>query len=211
MIKERRGEYQTLLNARDARPYIADKLPTRWVWRDSFRCEPGEIFFSLVEREFAQRVQASFSDDQPVLIEPHNKAKPEVVNKAWGWERWQALANLQSVPLVQVGPKNARTLDGVQRIETETFRDACAVLSVCRGYVGPEGGMHHAAAALGIPAVVLFSGFISPELTGYMEHRNIYHGGAPCGSRLPCTHCRESLDAISVEEVDANLKELLDV
>lgn len=203
LIPERRGEYQTLLNAANARPYIEGKLPTRWVWRENFRVEPGEIYLTRAEKAFASPYAGA------VLIEPHCKRKPEAVNKTWPWSRWQELADHLCVPMIQVGPPHVQILRNVRFVETQTFRDACAVLSVCRAYVGPEGGLHHAAAALGVPAVVLFSGFIPPSITGYAEHRNIYHGGSACGSRLPCAHCQESLDAISVHEVENNLQEIL--
>ncbi len=93
---------------------------------------------------------------------------------------------------------------------TTTFRQALAVLSVCRAFVGTEGALHHGAAAVGTPAVVLFSEFISPDVTGYPQHRNLRQAGAACGSRKPCKGCAESMRAISVLEVVANLKEILE-
>jgi ADP-heptose:LPS heptosyltransferase len=89
-----------------------------------------------------------------------------------------------------------------------TFRLACAVLANCRAFVGTEGGLHHAAAALGIPSVVLFSEFIGPDITGYKTHRNLRHAGPACGSRLPCQGCVDSMNAISVDEVTTNLWEV---
>jgi hypothetical protein len=196
------GKFQSLLNGPGVRPYVEQKLATRWVWRGNFRCEPGEIYLTEAERAFAAPWRGR------VLVEPNLKDKPEQVNKRWAFERWQALADLRLAEFVQVGPPGTRLLRGVEHAVTQNFRLACAVLSVCRGFVGHEGGLHHAAAALRVPAVVLFSGFISPAITGYETQRNIHHGGAACGSRLPCLHCRESMEAISVEEVAANLRAL---
>ncbi len=90
-----------------------------------------------------------------------------------------------------------------------TFRQAAAILSVCRAYVGPEGAMHHAAAALNIPSVVLWSEFISPEITGYETQRNIRHANATCGARVPCVGCRLSMELITVEEVLQELEAVL--
>ena len=47
------------------------------------------------------------------------------------------------------------------------------MLSGARAAVLHEGGLHHAAAALGMPAVVLFGGMISPRNTGYDVHVNL--------------------------------------
>jgi ADP-heptose:LPS heptosyltransferase len=94
-------------------------------------------------------------------------------------------------------------------VQTPSFRAAAAVLANAVAFVGTEGGLHHAAAALGRPAVVLFSEFISPAITGYRTHRNLYHAGQPCGSRSACSGCRASMEAISVDEVVSNLLEIV--
>lgn len=203
IVRDRAQHCQALLNGPNARPYIAQKSATHWHWR-KYQCEPGEIYLTDAERAQAQRWRGH------VLIEPNVKAtRPDAVNKQWIWERWQRLAQMALAPMVQVGQSGTRLLDGVAHAQTATFREACAVLSGCAAYVGTEGGLHHAAAALGVPAVVLFGGFISPASTGYLAHRNLFRGGAACGARLPCRHCREAMAAISVSEVATNLQELL--
>lgn len=204
IVRERRGNYfQGLLNGPNARPYIEAKHATRWVWKDNFRVVPGEIYLTPLERAFAEPYRGR------VLIEPNVKSKPEAINKAWQPKRWQAVVDSELADMVQTGAAGVPTLAGVERVVTSDFRLACAVLSVCRAFVGTEGGLHHAAAALGVPAVVLFSGFIPPKITGYETHRNIYYGGGACGSRLPCVHCKEAMEAISVDEVCENLKAIL--
>jgi hypothetical protein len=62
--------------------------------------------------------------------------------------------------------------------------------------------MHHGAAAMNIPAVVLFGGFVPPAVTGYDSHTNLT-GGAEfaCGSFRYCEHCIAAMKAISVDEV----------
>jgi ADP-heptose:LPS heptosyltransferase len=106
---------------------------------------------------------------------------------------------------------NSRPLpgDNVLHVLTPTFRHAMAALSVCRAFVGTEGGLMHAAAAVNVPGVILWSEFISPDITGYTMHRNLRHAGVACGSRLNCSGCRASMAAITVGEVADNLKELL--
>ena len=75
---------------------------------------------------------------------------------------------------------------------------ACAILEHAALYIGNEGGLHHAPAALGVPAVVIFGGYITPWNTGYDGHINLYadHPLSPCGERLPCDHCRVCMASI---------------
>ena len=187
-----------LVNGGGVRPYIAKKLPDRWVWK-AWQIRPGEIFLTQEEIEFGQRFAGR------ILIEPNTREA--VSNKAWIFDRWQELVD-RGGHFVQVGAPGARRLRGVEFVETPTFRHACAVMAASRAFVGAEGGLHHAAAAFARPAVVLFSEFISPEYTGYSEHRNIRHAGAYCGARLPCEGCRASMEAITVDEVHRNLLEI---
>ncbi len=200
IIRREEPGCNVLLNAPGARPYIAAKYETRWVWR-AWDKAPGEIFLTESERRFAEPYRGC------VLIEPHTKVADG--NKAWYWERWQAVVDeLPNVRFVQTGPFNTRPLQRVELVTT-TFRQAAAILSVSRAFVGTEGALHHAAAALSVPAVVLWSEFISPEITGYESHRNLRHAGQACGARVPCIGCRISMDLIKVGEVIQQLTEVL--
>lgn len=190
-----------LTNASGARPYIAAKLPDRWIWK-RWATAPGEIYLSRDELAFGEKHGGG------VLVEPHTKVAGS--NKAWPFDRWQEFARTRD-DLVQVGKADSQRLDGVRFVETPSFRHACAVLSASRGFVGTEGGLHHAAAALGIRGVVLFSAFISPDVTGYPGHINIYKGapGLGCGSRNRCQCCLDAMERITVEEVVRNVKEMV--
>lgn len=199
VLKRPHGRFQKLISGGGVRPYIADKSPARWTWK-RWPIEPGEIFLSADEKRFGAQHGGK------VVVEPHTKVAGG--NKAWPWDRWQQLADRFPGALVQVGPPGTRTLRGVPLVVTPTFRHACAVLSASRAFAGCEGGLHHAAAALGVPAVVLFSEFISPEYTGYALHRNLRHAGEACGMRTPCDGCRQSMLAITVDEVERNLREI---
>jgi ADP-heptose:LPS heptosyltransferase len=142
---------------------------------------------------------------RPVVIEPTVKDMGACVgaNKQWPIERYlrvaAGLADDGEFP-VSLGPTRGGW-DVLPRVITETFRDALCVLSLARLYIGPEGGLHHAAAALGVPAVVIFGGFSSPAATGYPWHVNIAAPGKPCGSTAYCAHCRDAMAAITVERV----------
>jgi ADP-heptose:LPS heptosyltransferase len=92
-------------------------------------------------------------------------------------------------------------LAGVEQLETRSFRDVLAVLANASLYIGGEGGLHHGAAAVSIPAVVIFGGFIPPSVTGYATHANLTGGAEACGSLKPCAHCRKAMAAISIDDV----------
>jgi hypothetical protein len=57
---------------------------------------------------------------------------------------------------------------------------------------------------------VLFSEFISPDVTGYGTQINIRHAGEPCGSRVPCAGCAASMMAIDVDEVAHGLRRAIE-
>lgn len=175
----------------------------RWMWNYDFRPIPGEVFLSDAEICLGQVARGS------ILIEPnvpqHKTCSP---NKQWPVDRYQRVADelRHSGHVVSqlIYPGARHRLAGVRYLLTETFRQALAALSQSRLYVGPEGGMHHGAAAVGVPAVVIFGSWIPPEVTGYDSHVNVVgtdrsHRG--CGILRRCDHCRRSLDSITVDRV----------
>lgn len=192
---------QRLVNGSGIRPYIQAKNTHRWYWRP-YTPIPGELYLTAEERKFAAPHAGM------IMVEPNIKLNGHV-NKAWPFERWQALVDSGPTPMVQCGPVGTRWLNGVRRVTTIDFRQACAVLAVSRSFVGSEGGLHHAAAALCIPAVTLWSEFIAPTVTGYATQRNVRHAGEPCGSRIPCPTCAASMAAITVAEVEEELRGIL--
>ena len=201
---ERLSKTQSLKSAPSFRPYIAEKYDSRWVWKD-FECTPGEIYFSEDELAFAAKYSGG------IVIEPNTKAKASP-NKNWGRQRWVELVGLMldhGLPIWQLGEEGTQTIAGVQHIKTPSFRHGCAVLARARAAVLPEGGLHHAAAAVGVHAVVIYGGYISPAQTGYALHTNLFTGGKPCGSRQPCKHCDEAMAAITPQAVFDSLLSFL--
>lgn len=178
-----------------------DAKNNRWLWNFDFHAIPGEMFFSNEEARDGRRYGKGF-----VVIEPEVvNWKSSAPNKDWGRARYQQVARILKADghrVVQFcHEKSGPTLDGVERIATRNFRDALAILSHASLLVSPEGGLHHGAAAVGIPAIVLFGGFIPPQVTGYDSHINLTGGAEACGSLKPCKHCRDALDRITAEEV----------
>jgi len=67
-----------------------------------------------------------------------------------------------------------------------------------------EGGVSHIAAALNVPAVVVFGGFSDPAWTGYTGHKNIVSDTdyRHCYSNLPCQNDFKCWDAITLDRVE---------
>lgn len=170
-----------------------------WTWNHEFRAAPGEIYFSDDEDRFAESVGRGF-----IVIEPNIPEKLGAINKRWPVERYDDVARklMHDGYDVRQFSFGLHRIDGVKQIKTKDFRHAARVLKNAALYIGPEGGLHHASAAVGIPAVVLFGGFIPPAVTGYGFHTNLTGGATKfCGSLGVCRHCLEAMDAISVADV----------
>jgi ADP-heptose:LPS heptosyltransferase/Flp pilus assembly protein TadD len=191
------------------RPYVCQlrSTPEKLFYTD-WSVAPGEIFLTEAETQWADQVLAPLAGAPFTILEPSTK-NDSGGNKNWLWDRWIEVCAKLSMPSVQLGPDQARALPGAHRIVTPSFRLACAVLSRATAIICTEGGLHHAAAALGIPGVVIFGGFVHPRTTGYPIHMNLFNGGEPCGNRRYCPHCRSIMEAISVEDVLGSLQTIL--
>jgi len=199
-------------NAIGCRPYIRYPFThsTGWTftnWRAADHV--GRLY--LTERELAIGVDVRNALGRFVVLEPSPIAKSNP-NKAWGFDRFVALVRAwPSQRFVQFKHPDSKLVPCVTAVPVETFRDACGVLAASAGYVGPEGGLHHASAVLGVPAVVIFGGCTSVRTTGYPMHINLADDGpgTPCGKWVPCAHCREAMARITVEQVKQAMGRML--
>ena len=180
-------------NIPNRRPYITLGTPERYYYNLEFKAEPGELY--LTEEEKASCIKGA------VIVEPNTKDYGFSSNKAWPWERWQELVKRLDLPWVQLGPPEAKSLDGVQRVVTKTFREALGYINGASLVVTTDGAMHHAAAALNVPAVVLWGGLAPHTVLGYDSHTNICKTDRVCGSFHACAHCSDAMNAITVDEV----------
>lgn len=183
-----------------------DAKGLRWVWNYQFKAQPGELFLSEGELEFANRYK--YGDF--VLIEPNVPMwKRQAQNKLWPINSYQAVVDLMTrrhgATFVQLHYSGmAQQLVRVKHLSVPSARHAFAVLARAKLYIGAEGGMHHAAAAFGLPAVVLFGGFAPPSVLGYETHANLTGDAkGACGSMHRCSHCLRAMKSISPEQVVA--------
>jgi len=166
-----------------------------WEWNLEFKVKRGELFFSADE--------IYDQDEKLILIEPNLPNKTNSLNKEWPLDRWRLLTNELGhrgwkVRQFGYGGKNRV----VTEVITSTFRQAAGRLLSARLAILPEGGLHHAAAAVGTPAVVLFGGFAPPVVLGYDTHVNLVGTGLiACGSFRRCSHCIAAMNSITVDDV----------
>ena len=202
------------------RPYrnYGKHLPKdNYNWKKSFKPKKGEFFFSKAEIGFAKQVisaiKKKIGQRKIIFIEPHVKKRLGSENRDWGFEKWQKIVfELNSLfDFIQITYGDRKPIKGCININDVNFRTSAAILSMCDLFIGPEGGMHHAAAATGRVGIVIFGGHISPSITGYNFHRNLYvkHTMSPCGNKLICQHCKHCLNKIKTEEVISEVKKII--
>jgi len=174
----------------------------RLIWNYDFKVQPGEFFFSASEQECG--LAPGF-----VVIEPNVNRGPDpatdyLINKQWhsyGEVADRLLSEHRRVVQFVYNSTSYR-LPGATLIQTPSFRYAATILAHASLFIGPEGGMAHAAAALNVPAVVLFGGWGPPAVLGYDSNTNLTGGETHfCGQLEPCTQCAAAMERIGAGEV----------
>lgn len=141
-------------------------------------------------------------------------------SKQWDFAHWRRFLELL--------PPEIETLRfaGVEEPATPTerahhremvvvdLRLSAALLQQADAFVGQESGMAHLATALGVPSVVLFTGFVPPDVYGYPQNVNLVPDlpYAPCWEKDGCAPCGAEIctRAVQPEDVLEKLLDLLD-
>jgi hypothetical protein len=180
-------------NYQGHRPYLKGTKNGRLLFNDDYKPRVGEIYFNQEEKKNIAKIDKDY-----IVVEPNVKrVYAHTVNKAW--DKWEELFK-HDLPWLQLGDVTVKRYTKWK--ETNTFREALQILSKAKLFVGTDGGLHHAAAALGIPSIVIWTGFTSPRHLGYDTHTNIHDGSEPCGTYDGvCQHCLLKSKAITVEQV----------
>jgi ADP-heptose:LPS heptosyltransferase len=196
------------------RPYLdyGKCTDTHQAFREDFRPTPGEIHIGDNFKLWAdQKLKEAKVHGPFIILEPNTKGTMGG-NKDWPFDRWQELVRKigRATSVVQLGAADKRALSGVHRIPTHNFISALAIMDRAKLVVTTDGGLHHAAAAMNKPAVVIWGSRTNPKILGYPQHKNLYSGdGVSCGAIVPCRHCREGMEAITVDQVWEAVKSLL--
>lgn len=153
-----------------------------------------------------------------VIVDPHTNRDYFGELRAWPRDRWvslvQKMRDAHSVlAFVQIGISGGEPLPDVVDLRGKIdFRTACALLKRSRLFVGTEGGLMHAANAVGAKALVLWGGVTVPEFAGYPSRQRTICKRvpcAPCGQLGWCDNGHICMQRISVGEVFAAANELL--
>lgn len=186
-----------IIDGGGARPYIKSWHGRRAIFNLDYRPRAGRIYITDQERE------------QVTLKPPYAIVSPELKkgaspNKDWGRKRWEEVIKDFPIPVYQLCPDDSvKPIAGAIPYKTESFRLAVAAIERAAVVMSAEGGTHHMAASVGVPAVVVFGSFVPPQVTGYDFHYNIAveteHGY--CGNWNPCEICKESMKSIKPEFV----------
>jgi hypothetical protein len=181
-----------------------------------------ELFFTAEEEQAAHEfLQAKkVVPHQFVALEPHSKIDWFGDLRTWPWDHWVNLTEQLRAgktfnrPLVQVGVPGKPLLPGVVDLtEAGSFRRAALILKKAALFVGTEGGLMHAAQAVGAPAVIIYGGVTLPEYSGYPQNQRTvcrYVECAPCGRRRFCPYDKKCLNEILPETVAIAIQEELD-
>ncbi|UTU09469.1 hypothetical protein CcrBL47_gp183 [Caulobacter phage BL47] len=200
-------DYQAMrraLVAQGQRVFKQKKLAStlgRYIWKMDYRPTPAPIKQTAEE----EMITARWAKTPFVAIEPYIKdAAPRA--KQWPVEYMaETVRRLrdQGVKVVQISAGGQDIMPGATMAATRSYREALAVLKAASLYIGPEGGLHHGAAAMGTKAVVMFGGYIDPLVTGYDMHVNLTGGvEQSCGVREGhCPHCKEAMAKITPDLV----------
>lgn len=171
-----------------------------YIWNYNYKAKPARVAFDSAQSEVIHQ----WSKEPFICVEPFIKDKAPP-NKQWPLDRFGAVIKLMSqhIRVVQLSPPERETnFPGATRVTPNSFKDALAYIKASKLYIGPEGGLHHGAAATDTPAVVLFGGYVPPAVTGYDSHTNLVGDNDRfCGRKTECPHCLAVMDSILPSDV----------
>lgn len=138
----------------------------------------------LTERE-VQRARDAYPG-RYVAVCPAGKTAFSSNRREWGLANFQELRDmLGQYRFVQIGLMRDPLLDNVSDARGLSVRESAAILHNAWFFIGLEGGFMHVARAVGTRSVIIFGGYILPEMSGYEENINI-------SSEVDCSPCYNS-------------------
>ena len=207
---------------------IIDLKKRKFFWKRDFPLIPGNIFFQKKELLLASKIileikqrwlKLKNKDPKKIIfINPDSKKNFLIknnqqdinksehnINKEWPEDYWKIILkelSKDNLIIQTYSDENNTVYEKFYSIKCN-FRTACSILNLSDIYLGAEGGLAHAAAALNKNAIVIFGSWISPEITGYSDHINLYKNSEneACGNLNPCEHCLSSMKKITPQDV----------
>jgi ADP-heptose:LPS heptosyltransferase len=121
-----------------------------------------------------------------IAVCPASKKDFSANRKEWGLERFQELRDrLSEYDFVQIGVPDDPLLDNVTDARGLPVRQSAAVIQNAWFFLGLEGGLMHLAKAVGTRSVIIYGGYVRPEVSAYSENLNIH-------SDVECSPCYDS-------------------
>ena len=134
-------------------------------------------------------------------------------NKNWGVENFREVVRLleKDFSLVQLGALSDPSLGVDLELQGRlALREVFIVLRECKIFIGQEGFLMHASAAVELKSIVVYGGFIAPWQSGYESNINLFTDVecAPCWLGAPCPHNKKCLRKITPEQVSKQANSL---
>jgi len=172
---------------------------------------PGSLHALDPERHKAATLLASknLEPGSYVIIEPDTNREWFGDLRAWPWENWQSLVDklLEDNPsrrIVQTGVCSEPLRNVVDLRGQTSFREAAALIESSALFIGTEGGLMHAAGAVGAASLIIWSGVTEPTFAGLPDQHVILFNRlecTPCGYRNICPYDKACIRGISVNQV----------
>ena len=165
-------------------------------------------------------ISAKVKDAGYLVIEPGTNIDWFGDLRAWPFERWQSLVSYieekyPKIAIVQVGLSTTPLINGLIDLRDKTsFRQATLLIKNSLLFVGTEGGLMHAAAAVKSKSIILWGGVTLPNFAGYPHLHKIISNPvpcAPCGQLGWCDNDRICMKSIELEMVQAEVSKVLDL
>lgn len=142
-----------------------------------------------------------------VVIAPSGKTKFSANRKEWGFNNFQKVRDsFPNIAFIQIGISSEPLLTNVTDARELSLRETAAVLKNSLFFLGLEGGFMHMNKSVGKTSVIIFGGYILPEISGYKDDLNMYTSTdcSPCFTseekQSPCENMK-CMSSITVEAV----------
>jgi len=139
-------------------------------------------------------------DFEYFAIAPLGKQAFSANRKEWGFENFQNLVNLinekTNAKIIQIGAKSDELLQNVIDERGFPIRESAAIIKNSIAFIGLEGGLMHLAKSVEKDSVIIYGGFINPEVSKYKNNINVINliECSPCfTSEKPHTICETML------------------
>lgn len=176
---------------------------------DQLKCR---IYLDDKEKQEVDNLTLKLKNEKFITIEPHSNDE-YTCNREYPFEKWQSIVNELSkfIKVVQVGSPKKKLDNAYDMTSKTSFRTCAGVIGKSSLFLSSEGGLVHAAQAVGTKSIVLISGYEHPDMIAYPCNVNLWihdsHG--PCGNKSKCNDCYNAVKSHNEFEIIEKAKRLL--